>query len=72
MEPHSTVAIIVCLSIDNLEVHRPAAVFEVAPQDVLLGLSVGPVMEDTLSRMAFVQTSKQIRVFSLETGQVNG
>ena len=49
----------------------PASLFEVKKGELLLGISAGPVIATTRTRTAIVQTDSLLRLFSLETGQVN-
>lgn len=47
-----------------------AILFHVEVGELPLGISIGPVIGATLSRVALVNTNIQLRAFSLETGQV--
>ncbi len=53
-----------------MQFHSPVAEFALVSGEYVLAMSVGPVLEGTLTRIAFVQTTLGLRSFSLETGQV--
>jgi hypothetical protein len=66
---HTTMfAVVACLSLDTWAFHTPLAEFSLGPHELVMGMHLGPVQRQTLTRGVFVQTTAQLRVFSLETG----
>ena len=61
-------AVVACLKLDTWTFHKPLVEFSLRPNELVMGLHVGPVQSQTLTRCVFVQTSSQLRAFSLETG----
>ena len=66
---HTTLfAVVACLDLDTWAFHTPLVEFSLGRRELVMGMHVGPVQRQTLTRGVFVQTTSQLRVFSLETG----
>lgn len=61
-------AVVACLNLESWSFHTPLVEFQLKPQELVMGMHVGPVQRETLTRGVFVHTTSQLRVFSLETG----
>jgi len=66
---HTTMfAVVACLNLASWKFHTPLVQFTLQPHELVMGMHLGPVQSQTLTRGVFVQTTNQMRVFSLETG----
>lgn len=61
-------AVVACLNLESWRFHTPLVQFTLNTNELVMGMHLGPVQRQTLTRGVFVQTTNQLRVFSLETG----
>jgi hypothetical protein len=60
-------AAVACLKMETWDFHTPLVEFSLKADELVMGMYLGPVQSRTLTRGVFVQTTSQLRVFSLET-----
>lgn len=60
--------VLVNLICEHMVVHQPQGVFECRSGEDISSITIGPIMLETLTRVAFILTNQRIVVFGLFTG----